>query len=121
MSKVKGAAIDFQILDNGTATATLSFVDTLNEPAILPQGATVATSWTSSDPQIAVAGNADGMGAVLTSVVNPGDPLKTGIVITGVTTVTLADGTTTLGPFTASGDPIDVIAGGPAGTQIAEQ
>ena len=30
--KAAGAAVDFQILDNGTATATLSFVDSLGEP-----------------------------------------------------------------------------------------
>ena len=117
--KAVGAAVDFTILDNGTATATLSFVDALSEPTVLQIGATVSTAWTSSDPEIGVVGSADGMSAALNAIVSPGAPLSKGVVITAVVTVTNADASV-LGPFTATGDPIDVIAGGPAGVQIAE-
>ena len=117
--KAAGAAVDFQILDNGTATATLSFVDSLGEPTTIQSGATVSTTWTSSDPEISATGSADGLSAALAAVVASGAPLSTGVVITAVTTVTNPDGST-VGPFTATGDPIDVIAGGPAGVQIAE-
>ena len=119
-AKLAKASLDFTLLDNGTGTATLSFIDSLQEPTVAPPGSTVASQFTSSSPQVSVTGAADGMSAALAAVVNPGDPLQTGIIVSVSTTITLADGTTVLGPFTANGAPIDIIAGGPAGVQLVE-
>jgi len=115
----KAAAIgDFQLLDNGTATATISFVDSVGEPTAPVAGATVATNVTSSDPGIVVA--LDSTGLVIT--VSPASPLPTplptGVTITATPTITNPDGST-LGPFTAVSQPIDLVAGGPAGASIA--
>lgn len=119
-AKLAKASLDFTLLDNGTGTATLSFVDSLQEPTVAPAGSTVTSSFSSSSPQVSVTGAADGMSAALAAVVNPGDPLQTGIIVSVSTTITLADGTTVLGPFAAQGAPIDIIAGGPAGVQLVE-
>jgi hypothetical protein len=115
----KAAAIgDFQLLDNGTATATISFVDSVGEPTAPVAGATVATNVTSSDPGIVVA--LDSTGLIIT--VSPASPLPTplptGVTITAVPTISNPDGST-LGPFTAVSQPIDLVAGGPAGASIA--
>jgi len=115
----KAAAIgDFQLLDNGTATATISFVDSVGEPTAPVAGATVATNVVSSDPGIVVA--LDSTGLVIT--VSPASPLPTplptGVTITATPTITNPDGTT-VGPFTAVSQPIDLVAGGPAGASIS--
>lgn len=112
------SALDFQLLDNGTAVATVSFVDTLGEPTTLSSVSTATTAFTSSDPEVSVTANPDGLTAVIAAVVSPGQPLSTGVTITAVTTITNSDGSTAPGPFTST-DQVDVVAGGPAGTSIA--
>ena len=109
MAKQK-ATVDFQLLDNGTATATLTPVDAAGNPTSMPTGASTPV-WTSSNPAIIIAPAADGMSATLTPT-----GLATGVVITA--TATLADGTTTL---TGSGNPIDVVAGAATAFAISEQ
>jgi hypothetical protein len=114
------ATMDFQLLDNGTATATLTLVDAAGLPTTLPSGATIGVPpWASSNPAIVVTPAADGMSAALA----PSSPpvLVTGVVISaGPATITNADGST-VSLAVVSGDPIDVIAGGPAGFSISEQ
>jgi hypothetical protein len=109
MAKRK-ATVDFQLLDNGTATATLTPVDAAGNPTTMPAGATVP-AWTSSSPGIAITAAADGMSATLTPT-----GLGTGIIISANST--LSDGVTTL---TGSGNPIDVVAGSASAFAIAEQ
>ncbi len=97
--KTREVGVDFQLSDNGTATATLTAVDDLGNPTTLPAGASVP-AWTSSDVAITVTPAQDGMSAVLTPTA-----LATDVVITA--TSTLSDGTTTI---SGSGQ-IDVVAG----------
>jgi hypothetical protein len=115
--KVGGTTLDLQILDTGTATGTISFVDSLGEPTVPETGANVSTSVTTSDPG-AVA-SIDSTGLIITiSLASPApNPLPVGVTVTAVTTVSNPDGTTA-GPFTAVSPAFDFQAGGPAGTQI---
>ena len=108
--KAVKASLDFQLLDSGQATATLSPVDAADIPTTLPAGTPVPT-WTSSDPGITVTAAADGMSAT----VAPASPpvMVTAAVITATTT--LASGTV----LTGTSDPIDVVGGGPTGFKIA--
>jgi hypothetical protein len=117
MAKVK-ASIDFKLLDNGTATATLSFIDSVGEPTTLPVGATISVpSWASSDPSVVVVPAADGLSAAVSPATPP--TLIDGVTLTaGTATITNADSSTeTLAAVTSEG--IDVIAGGPTGFAIA--
>lgn len=109
MAAKRKATVDFQLLDNGTAKATLTPVDAAGNPTSMPAGTTIP-AWTSSNPAITIAPAADGMSATLTATA-----LATAVVITA--TATLADGTTQL---TGSGNPIDVVAGGAVGFTITE-
>jgi len=119
-NKVLKAAQDLQLLDNGSAVATITFVDSVGEPTTAQAGATIVTVWTSSDPGVAVTGRADGLNAdVKPTITDPNAALPTGVTLSASTTITNLDGTV-LGPFTSTGDPIDVVAGGPAGTKITE-
>lgn len=104
------AALDLPLPDSGSGVATLIFVDSVGLPAALPAG--TIPIWSSSDPAIVVTPDADGLSAQF----GPSSPpvLATGVVITAVTT--LPDGTV----ITATGQPIDVVAGGPAGAQMKE-
>lgn len=110
MATKRKATVDFQLLDNGTATATLTPVDAAGNPTSMPSGAGVPV-WTSSNPAITVAPAADGMSATLTPTA-----LATSVTISA--TSTLADGVTTI---SGSGNPIDVVAGTATAFAIAEQ
>lgn len=115
MAKVKDAAVDFQLLDNGTAKAVATPQDSVGVATTLPAGTSTPT-WASSDPGVVVAPDpSDASG--LTAIVSPATPpvLVTGAVIS--VSATLPDGTTVI---TGSGDPIDVIAGGPTGFKVVE-
>jgi len=116
-AKVRASGVDFQLLDSGKALATIGFVDAAGLSTTVATGATVATSWTSSDPGVVVVGRVDGLNADVSPATPP--VLVTGAVVSASTTITNTDGTT-IGPLTANGDPIDVVAGGPAGMSIAE-
>jgi hypothetical protein len=94
------ATIDFQLNDDGSATGTLTTVDTDQNPIPFPAGATIP-AWTSSNAGLTVAASADGQSAVVT----PTGVLLTDAVIT--VTSTLADGVTVL---TGSSEGIDVVA-----------
>ena len=119
-NKVLKAAQDLQLLDSGSAVATITFVNSVGEPTTAAAGATVATVWNSSDPGVAVTGRADGLNAdVKPTITDPNAALPTGVTLSASTTITNLDGTV-LGPFTSTGDPIDVVAGGPPGTKITE-
>lgn len=114
-----GTSLDLQMLDTGKALASISFVDSLQEPTNVAAGATVASTFSSSDAGVIVTDRGDGLNADISLVAPAPVPLPTGVVITAVTTVTNLDGSV-LGPFTATGNPIDVIAGGPAGIMMVE-
>jgi hypothetical protein len=116
-AKASAAGMDFQLLDSGKAVATISFIDAAGLPTTAQVGATIDSAWTSSDPAVVVTGRSDGLNADLAPSVPP--VLATGVIVTATTTITNSDGST-LGPFTATGDPIDVVVGGPAGMKIAE-
>jgi hypothetical protein len=115
--RVVKASLGFQLLDNGTALATVSFVDSLGEPTTAPTGSTSASVFTSSDPEVSVTANPDGLTAAVAAVVSPGAPLSQNVTVTAVTTITNSDGST-IGPFTST-DQVNVVSGGPAGTSIA--
>ena len=110
MAKTLKATVDFQLFDNGQATATLTPIDAVGNATTLPDG-TAPPSWTSSDPAVVVSAAADGLSAILT----PSGTLATGVVITATTT--LASGAV----ITGSGAPIDVVASGPTSFAIQEQ
>lgn len=109
MGRIAKATLDFQLLDNGSATATLSAVDSVGEPTTFPAGSTAV--YTPSDPSIVASVGADG----LTGTITPATPpvLATGVTVSVV--VTLPGGAT----LSAVSPAIDVIAGGPAGFSIA--
>lgn len=115
----KAAVGDFQLLDNGTATGTISFVDAAGEPAVLQPGATVVTTLAVSDPDLTA--TIDSTGLVISIAVSlqgtPALPI-TGITVTATVNVTNTDGTT-VGPLTAVSQGIDLVAGGPAGASIS--
>jgi len=111
--------VDFSLLDNGTATGTISFVDAVGEPTSPAAGATVSTTATSSDPGVTVSVDATGLVLAIAPANPLPNPLPTGVVITAAITITNTDGTVL--NFTATSTPIDVIAGGPAGASIALQ
>jgi hypothetical protein len=115
--KVKTSGVDFTLLDSGKALATIIFVDAAGLPTTPQTGAMIATVWTSSDPSVVVVGRTDGLNADVSPATPP--VLVTGAVVSASTTIINPDGTT-IGPLAASGNPIDVIAGGPAGMSIAE-
>ena len=110
---------DFQLLDNGTATGTISFVDSVGEPATLQTGATVTTTVVSSDPDLTP--TVDSTGLIITVAVSlqglPPLPIS-GITITATVSIANPDGTT-VGPLTAVSQGIDLVAGGPAGASIS--
>lgn len=107
------ASVDFQLKDDGSATATLTPVDAAGLDAAMPAGATVPV-WVSSNAAVVVTAAADGM----TAAVKPSVPpvLVTGVTITA--TATLADGTTVL---TGTSDPIDVVGDVATGFRITEK
>jgi hypothetical protein len=108
--KAVKATLDLQLPDSGTGTASLAFVDAAGLPATLPSG--TIPVWSSSNPAIVVTPAADGLSAQF----GPSTPpvLATGVVITAVTT--LPSGTV----ITATGQPIDVVGGGPTGATMVE-
>ena len=116
--KAKKAGLDFQLADNGTATATLSFTDAAGLPTTLPSGSTAVSTWTSSDPGVVVTGSADGLSASVTPSTPP--VLVAEALISVSTVVTNSDSTTeTFTAATPAGDGVSVVAGGPAGMQIS--
>jgi hypothetical protein len=112
------AGLDITLLDSGTATATLGFVDSVGIATSLPAGSTVAGQvWSSSNPAIVVTPSADGLSAALAPSTPP--VLATAVTISvSAGTVTNADGTTET-VTGATSQPIDVVAGGPAGFSLA--
>jgi hypothetical protein len=108
--KAVKATLDLQLPDSGTGTAALTFTDAAGLPATLPTG--IVPVWSSSNPAIVLTPSADGTSCQFGPATPP--VLATGVVITAVTT--LASGTV----ITATGNPIDVIGGGPAGVTMAE-
>jgi hypothetical protein len=108
------AALDFTILDNGSAEATItSIVDAAGQPSTFPTG--TVPVWTVSAPALQLAPAADGMSCSVAPASPPA--LATGLTLT--VTVTFADAAGVPVTLTATSQPIDIIAGGPAGFQIS--
>jgi hypothetical protein len=103
-------AINFQLLDDGSASATLTTLDPKGNAIPFPAGASIPV-WASSDPNVTVAAATDGQSATITD----SGTLVTGVVITA--TATLADGTTTI----SGTGVIDVVADAskPTGFKVA--
>lgn len=115
----KKASVDFQLLDSGTATGTISFVDSVGEPTTLQSGATVSTTVTSSDPDLSPTVDSTGLIISITvTLATPPPPLPIlDIVISASISVSNPDGTTL--SLTAASEGIDLVAGGPAGASIS--
>jgi hypothetical protein len=122
MSKLTHSArgkMKFVLNDNGSATGTITLVDSVGVPTSPVSGATIATTATSSDPGVTV--SVDSTGLIVTAA--PAQPLPSplpqGVVITASITITNPD-SIVLGPFTCddSADPLNVTAGGPSGAKI---
>jgi hypothetical protein len=101
------------ILDNGTARATVSnVVDAAGLATTLPN----PLVWTASDPGVVVAADpTDATG--LSAIVGPATPPVLVASFTVTATETLADGVTQISATSDANN--SVIAGGPAGFQIA--
>jgi hypothetical protein len=110
---------DFQLQDDGTATAPIILTDSVGEPAVLQPGATVTTTLVASDPDVVPTIDSTGLVvSIAVSLVTPPPALPiNGITVTGTVNGSNPDGTT-FGPFTAVSGPIDLNAGGPAGAQF---
>lgn len=113
------AKVDFVLQDNGTATGTISFVDSVGEPTVTQTGATVATNPVSSDPGVVVSVDATGLVLTIAPASPVPNPLPVGVTITATVIITNPDASTIT--LTAVSDPIDVVAGGPAGASISLQ
>ena len=86
MAKAVKAAVDFQLLDNGTVKFTFTPVDSVGNKTTLPAG-TPALSYSSSDPALTVAPDpADASGFGLSAIGTP-NALATGVIVTGSTTL----------------------------------
>jgi hypothetical protein len=111
------AVVDLQMLDSGTAKATISFVDAAGLATVPVTGATVATTATMSNPAIVATVDPTGLVVNLAPSVPP--VLATGVVLTVSVTITNPDATV-LGPFTGTGNPIDVVGSAIAGVSLVE-
>jgi hypothetical protein len=111
------ATLDLQLPDQGSGTATLTFVDAAGLPATIPPTSTATTTWSSSNPAIVVTPNATNP---LMAAFAPSVPpvLATAVVLTAAVSIT--DPTLPAISLTATGQPIDVVSGGPAGVQMTE-
>ncbi len=109
----------FVLNDNGTATGTISFIDSVGAPTAPVAGATISTTATSSDPGVTTSVDATGLLVTAAPASPLPNPLPQGVVISASVTITNPDATV-LGPFTCdnSADPLNVTAGGPAGAHI---
>jgi len=111
---VKKARLKVVLLDNGTARATATPIDAVGIATTLPSG-TSTPVWTSSDPGAVVtpdAADTTGLSAIITPATPP--------VLVASFTVTcdavLPDGSTHI---TGTSDTNSIVAGGPAGFQVA--
>lgn len=113
------AKLDFVLVDNGTATGTISFVDSAGEATVPQTGATIDTNPASSDPGVVVSVDSTGLILTITPATPLPTPLPVGVTITATVLITNTDGT--IITLTATSAPLDVVAGGPAGASISLQ
>jgi hypothetical protein len=102
-------SVDFSILSNGQAIATLAPVDAAGLETTLPEGTSVP-AWTASDPGVVISVSEDGLQALVT----PSQPPVLVQDCKLTVTATLPDSTV----ITGESENIDIIAGGPAGFKI---
>jgi hypothetical protein len=109
---VTRAALDFQLLDNGTALATATPIDAAGLPTTLPAGSGTPV-WASSAPSVVVTPVAtDPTG--LSATVTPSTPPVLATAVQVSVTAALASGSSITGT-----DLVDVVAGGPTGFSVA--
>lgn len=109
----KFGKMKLDILDNGTAKAVASPVDSVNIPTTLPTG-TSTPVWTASDPGVVIAPDpSDPTG--LTALISPATPPVLVNAFTVTVDAVLPDGSTHI---TQTSSPNNVVAGGPTGFQI---
>jgi len=116
---VKKAAVDFQLLDDGTARLTATALDKKGLATKLPDG--IVASWKSSAPGLVITQDLVADPTGLTATAAPSDPpvLVTGAIPTvSADNVPQEDGTTAT--ITGDGNPIDIVAG-PAGTFVVAE
>lgn len=113
------AKLDFVLSDAGTATGTISFVDSVGEPTVPVSGATVATNPVPSDPGVTVSVDATQLILTITPTTPLPTPLPTGVTITA--TVVISNPDTSVITLTAVSAALDVVSGGPAGASISLQ
>lgn len=118
MNKKATASLDFQLADNGTAAATITFIDAAGLPTTLGTGQTASVpTWTPSSAAIVVTPAANGLSATVAPATPP--VLATDVTITvSAITVTNADSTTISLPSVTS-EGIDVVGSAVAGFSIS--
>lgn len=107
-----GPIADFQFVDNGDSTCTVSGVDAAGNPSDISTVATLAPPPTSSDTTLVTVDAPSGMTFAMHAVgplSTPGSPVIIAV------TATWNDGS--LGPFTFD-LPVDVVSGGVTGIQV---
>jgi hypothetical protein len=118
MNNKAKASLDFQLADNGTANATISFVDAAGLPTALASGQTASVpTWVPSATSIVVTPAANGLSAVVAPATPP--VLATDVTVTvSAITITNADGTTIVLPAVTS-EGIDVVGSAVAGFSVS--
>jgi hypothetical protein len=123
LSQTHVASVDLTLQDNGTATGTISFTDAAGQPDTAPAGSTISTTLTTSSPFLGAVIDATGLVITLSPVPSPTPPpfptpMPVDMTVTAVVTVT-PPGSPALGPFTATSEGIDLVAGPIAGAAIS--
>jgi hypothetical protein len=116
MAKAARGKLKLNILDNGTATATLGLLDAAGLSTSLPAGSTIAVTWVVSATSIVATPSADQMSAALAPSSPPA--LASGVTVSASGVITNTDGTTITIPSVSS-EALNIIAGGPAGFSIS--
>ncbi len=116
MAKAVRGKMKLTFNTDGSATATLGFVDDMGVSTSLPAGATFAAPWVSSDPGLTVTPSADQQSAKLGFV---GKTAVTGATVTaGPGQITNPDGSAGATLPAVTSEAVNIVAGGPAGMTI---
>lgn len=113
MARAKFGKMKITVLDNGTAKAVASPVDSVGIGTTLPDGSSVP-AWTASDPGVVISPDAsDPTG--LTAIFGPASPPALVDAFTVSVDSTLPDGTTHV---TGTSESNSIVAGGPTGFTV---
>ncbi len=117
MARLKGK-LKITFNSDGSATATLGFVDDTGMVTSLPSGATFAAPWVSSDPGLVATPSTDQLSAKLTVAPGQKTPVSGATVAAGPGQVTNADGSAGATLPAVTSETVNIVAGGPAGMTI---